>query len=452
MGGPANEPLAAPGRGRLDAIDLVRGLVMVVMALDHVRDYFSRDLFTDPTDLNRTSPALFLTRWVTHFCAPTFVFLAGTGAFLFRSRARTTAALSWFLLSRGLWLVVLELTWVQFAWNFHLNYRYALGPGVLWAIGWSMVALSGLVFLPTSAVAVFGVVIIAYHNLLDGRSAADLGLPDWLWILLHQPGQFEIVKGLRFTAPYSLLPWLGVMAAGYGLGALFLLDRAVRRKQLLGLGLAVTFTFVALRFTNWYGDPPNWQLQAPPHPAAGPSVVGLGASPLGTGPVAAAAGLLGAKPDPARIRGKATGPWAPQEDPVFTVLSFLNCQKYPPSLLFVLMTLGPAVTALALFDRPAGALGRFFVTFGRVPLFFYLLHLPLIHGLMVGLDYLRFGWSPFVSDAPWTLRPDRLPKGYGYGLGVVYLVWLGVVLALYPVCRWFAGVKQRRREGWLSYL
>src|SRR5262249_27861291 len=154
------------------------------------------------------------------------------------------------------WLVVLELTWVQFAWNFHLNYRYALGPGVLWAIGWSMALMSGLVFLPTSAVTVLGVFIIAYHNLLDGRSAADLGLPDWLWILLHQPGQFEIVEGLRFAAPYSLLPWLGVMAAGYGLGALFLLDRPVRRKQLLGLGLALALAFIVLRFTNWYGDPP----------------------------------------------------------------------------------------------------------------------------------------------------------------------------------------------------
>jgi uncharacterized membrane protein len=462
MGGLAGEPFPARGtggledraapRGRLDSIDLVRGLVMVIMALDHVRDYFSRDLFIDLTNLGQTSTALFLTRWVTHFCAPTFVFLAGTGAFLAGSRGKTTGGLAWFLLTRGLWLVLLEVTWVHFAWNFHLNYGYILAPGVLWAIGWSMVCLSGLVFLPTSAVAVVGVGIIAFHNLLDNMGPAEVGLPQWLWTILHQPGQLEPFWGICFATGYSFLPWLGVMAAGYGFGAIFLLERGPRRKQLFGLGLALTAVFIALRFTNLYGDPSPPSGNPPPSPAFAASVIGLGASPLGTGPVSASAALSTSSAKPPDLRGKIPGPWSPQDNPVFTVLSFVNCQKYPPSLLFLLMTLGPAITALALFDRTPGPLGRFFVTFGRVPLFFYLLHIPLIHGLVVGLDYIQYGWSPYLSDAPWTLRPETVPKGYGYSLGVVYLVWVGVVLALYPVCHWFAGVKQRRREGWLSYL
>jgi uncharacterized membrane protein len=417
---------AAGNPNRLDSIDLLRGIVMVVMALDHVRDYFS-NATADPVDLARTTPALFLTRWVTHFCAPTFVFLAGTGALLYGSRRRTGTQLSWFLLTRGVWLVFLETTLVRLGWTFNFDYGADFGGGVIWAIGWSMIVMAGLVFLPTAAVAVIGVGLVAFHNLLDGMSAGEVGLPQALWVVLHSPGAFEIfpdfhigtvhVSALHFTTGYCLLPWLGVMAAGYGFGSLFLLDRGVRRRQLLGMGLALTGLFVVLRYGNRYGD-----------------LMG------GTAPG-----------QPAPAQGTVPGPWSKQGDPWFTVFSFLNCQKYPPSLLYLLMTLGPAITALGLFDREVGRLGRFFVTFGRVPLFYYLLHIPLIHGLMVAGDYLRYGWSPFATHGPWAPERATLP-GYGYGLPTVYLVWLGVVLALYPLCRWYAEVKARYRAGWLSYL
>jgi uncharacterized membrane protein len=402
-------------RPRLDSLDLLRGLVMVIMALDHVRDYFSHSFLTnpptDPTDLSQTTVALFLTRWVTHFCAPTFVFLAGTGAFLSGTRGKSTRALSWFLLTRGLWLVLLDVTLVRLGWNFNLDYSHEFGGGVIWVIGWSMVILSALVFLPTSAVAVFGIALVAFHNFLDGRSAQDVALPQWLWVILHSPAQFTLLPPLhlggfdipeiKFVTGYSLLPWLGVLTAGYGFGALFLLDQPQRRKQLLGLGLSLTLVFIVLRYANGYGD---------------------------------------------------SRTWSPQKDAVFTALSFLNCQKYPPSLLFVLMTLGPAIAALSLFERDCGPLGKFFVIFGRVPLFYYLLHIPLIHGLVVAIDYARYGYSPYLHEAPWSLPRDNLPPDYGFDLPVVYLIWIGVVLFLFPICWWFAGVKQRRREGWLSYL
>jgi uncharacterized membrane protein len=406
-------PDSVAGR-RLDSIDMLRGLVMVIMALDHVRDYFSHSLYTNPpinpTDVDQTTLPLFLTRWVTHYCAPTFVFLAGTGAFLAGTRGKTKKQLSWFLLTRGLWLVLLDLIVFRFLWTFNLDCAHPFG-GVIWVIGWSMAVLSMLVFLPTSAVAVFGIALIGYHNLLDGKNAAAVGLPEWLWMILHNPGQVTVVSSfdlagftipeVQFITAYSLLPWLGVLTTGYAFGAIFLLDRPVRRKQLLGLGLALTLLFVGFRWANNFGDPQ---------------------------------------------------PWFIPKDPSFTVLSFLNCTKYPPSLLFVLMTLGPSITALALFDREWSPLGKFFIVFGRVPLFYYLLHIPLIHGLMVAVDYARYGQSPYSNEGPWSLQIDKVPPDYGVDLLTVYLIWIGVVLFLFPLCWWFAGVKQRRRDGWLSYL
>jgi uncharacterized membrane protein len=397
--------LAGPGRNRLDAIDLLRGLVMVVMALDHVRDYFS-DAGVDPTDLSKATPLLFLTRWVTHFCAPVFVFLAGTGAFLSGARGKTRAQLSVFLLTRGLWLVVLELTLVRLGWCFNFDYRF-LGVGVIWVIGCSMVVLSVLVFLPLSVITGLGVFMICFHNLLDGLSADQVGLPEGLWVILHGIGaqgtDSFVVNEVMFATGYKLIPWAGVMAAGYGFGAVWLLERPQRRKWLLGLGTGLTAAFILLRAVNVYGD--------------------------------------------------SVRPWILQDEPLFTALSFLNCHKYPPSLHYLLMTLGPAILALALFDRDTGPLGRLFVVFGRVPLFYYLIHIPLIHALAVALDQIRFGWSPLVDKGFWDLRLPELPQGYGVSLPVVYLIWLGVIVTLYPLCRWFAGVKQRHRDvWWLSYL
>jgi uncharacterized membrane protein len=417
-----NVPLASAAavRPRLDSVDLLRGVVIMVMALDHVRDFWSDHLTMDVTDLSITTPGLFLTRWITHYCAPTFIFLAGVGAFLSTTRGKSTRDLSWFLLTRGLWLVFLELTVIRASWWFNWDPLHH-GVGVFWPIGWSMVALAGLVYLPTSAVTAFGVVMIAYHNLLDGVTQVWIALPDWLWTILHQPGDEPVlhvpgwlwmilhqpgpdqtvVGSLTFGTSYCLIPWMGVMAAGYGFGSLLMLEPRVRRRQLLGLGAALTTAFVILRAANVYGDP---------------------------------------------------RPWSEQRDILFTVFSFLNCTKYPPSLLYLLMTLGPAIFALGLFDRPLGPLARPIITFGRVPLFFYLLHIPLIHGGVVLCDYLRFGWSPQVFDGPWSARPKLVESNYGISLPMVYLVWVGVLVILYPVCHWFAGVKRRRREAWLSYL
>jgi uncharacterized membrane protein len=426
--GPAAPPLLPTGGShRLDSIDLMRGLIMVIMALDHVRDYWHHDSLVpkdptsagvmepiNPVNLNETSGVLFLTRWVTHFCAPTFVFLAGTGAFLYGSRGRSRAALAGFLLTRGLWLVLLDLTLVRLGWAFHLwgpNEKgvWEFGGGIIFVIGAAMVLLSGLVFLPTVAVAAFGVVVIACHNLLDGKTAADLHLPAWVWGVLHDPRGGEVVPGVTFGVGYGLLPCLGIMAAGYGFGMLYLSPPAVRRWRLLALGLVLTALFVVLRRINLYGDPPS------PNPST-------------------------------------PGPWSVRQPWYFTVFSFLNCQKYPASLLFTLMTLGPSITLLGLFEWARGPVARFFVVFGRVPLFFYLLHVPLIHGLIVGLDYLRYGWSPQAADGCWSVASRHPPSDYGVNLAVAYLVWVGVVLALYPLCLWFAGVKQRHRSVWLSYL
>ena len=383
-------------RPRLDSVDLLRGLVMVIMALDHVRGFlhYATPLF-DPTDLARTNTALFLTRWVTHFCAPAFVFLAGTGAFLSGARGRGRGELSRFLLTRGLWLVLLELTVIRLAWTFDPTYRVT-PLQVIWAIGWSMVALSALVRLPGWAVTAFGVAVIALHNLLDPVTSESFGRLGWLWSLLHTGEPLEPFPGRQFIPLYPLIPWVGVMAAGYGFGHILLLERERRRRLLLRLGVGITLAFVVLRALNFYGDP---------------------------------------------------RPWSVRESGLLTFFSFINTQKYPPSLLFLLMTLGPAMIALRLFDREAGPLARPLVTFGRVPLFYYILHLYLIQVLTVVFAVARYG--PRVKEA---FAGGQLPPDYGYSLWVVYAVWIGVVAALYLPCRWFAALKRRRREAWLSYL
>jgi uncharacterized membrane protein len=375
---------AAPARDRIDAIDRLRGIVMVLMALDHIRGYFGPTV--EPTDLSRTTAALFLSRWISHLCAPTFIFLAGTGAYLSARRGLGKPALSWFLVTRGLWIVFLGLTVVKFAWGFTIDLEW-YNADVLWAIGWSMVVLGGLVFLPTWAVLAFGLVLIAGHNLLDPIRPAEVGPFAGIWTILHGGGkELELFGGrIRFNTQYPLVPWIGVMAVGYGFGALFTQPPTVRRRWLLGLGAALCLGFLLLRASNRYGDP---------------------------------------------------DPWSERQTPLFTALSFLNCHKYPPSLLFLMMTLGPAFLLLAGLETAPHMLGRPLLTFGRVPMFFYLIHLPLIHALQrCGRAFLSAEWQP-----------------PGYGLPLVYAIWLGVLLLLYPPCRWFAGVKQRHRTAWLSYL
>jgi uncharacterized membrane protein len=390
-----------PRPGRLDSIDLLRGLVMVIMCLDHVRDFLSDRLFYDATDLTNTDPATFFTRWITHYCAPTFIFLAGTGAYLSGTRGKSKFQLSWFLFTRGVWLAFMEVVINRMMWMFNFDLMHH-GAGVFWAIGLSMIGLSILVYFPVWFVTLFGVVMIASHNLLDGMSAAEVHLPPVVWVILHSPGDVPVFPWwpeFTFGTGYCLIPWKGVMAAGYGFGTLLQLDARVRRPVIFALGAAVTLAFVAIRWTNVYGD--------------------------------------------ARL-------WQEERDRLWTTMSFLNCTKYPPSLLYVLMTLGPSIMAVALFDRPLSPVLRPIVTFGRVPFFFYLLHIPLIHGTAVLIDFARFGWSPQFGGGPWEVKPDMI-LGYGVSLPMVYLLWITALLILYPPCRWFAGVKSRHRESWLSY-
>lgn len=385
----------AGGRVRLDSVDLLRGLVIVVMALDHARDYFT-DVRFDATDLTQTTAPLFLTRWITHFCAPVFVFLAGTSAYLYQARGRSRGEVSRFLLTRGLWLVVLELTVVRWAWTFNFSYTELLFVQVIWVIGVSMIVLAGLVHLPLPVVAGVGIAMIAGHNLLDGITPQSVGAWGPLWAILHVQSAIPLGGDRVFVVIYPLIPWVGVMAAGYAFGTLLSRPERERGRSLLMLGGALTLAFVMLRAANLYGDPAPWSVQA--------------------------------------TAGR-------------TALSFLNTTKYPPSLLFLLMTLGPAIASLPLLERLTGPVARAVTVFGRVPLFFYVLHLYLIHALALVVGTLA-GFDPRSFLHVWLFNPE----GWGYGLPVVFLVWAGVVLALYPACRWFAEVKARRREAWLSYL
>lgn len=383
-------------KSRVDSVDALRGLVMIVMALDHVRDFFHYPI--QPEDLTHTTVALFFTRWITHICAPVFMFTAGLGAFFWLSRGRTTSQLSGFLWKRGLWLVVLELTVLRLAMNFSFVSGAVL-LSVLWALGWSMVALGFLVHLPARVLAVLSILTIALHNLTDSVSASQFGAAAWVWNVLHQQGIFR-VGGTLVLAAYPLVPWVAVMAAGFCFGSVVALDPAQRRQWLTRIGLGLTIAFLVIRGINLYGDPGCWSAQVP--------------------------GM--------------------------TVLSFLNCTKYPPSLDFLLMTLGPAILLLAAFDRVRLAKTNPFIVFGRVPLFYFVVHFFVIHGLAVLFAWLRYGHAGFALNLLPLAGGPRPPADYGYELWVVYAVWVAVVALMYPQCLWFARLKERRSDWWLSYI
>jgi uncharacterized membrane protein len=391
------EPVAASvvaKRVRIESIDVVRGFIMILMALDHVRDFFGNSGL-NPTDPATTTIPLFFTRWITHFCAPVFFLLTGTGAYL-SLRKQTKRELSRFLFTRGLWLIFLELTVTRcLGWQFNFDYHVTMLI-VLWALGWAMIVLSVLVYLPASAVTAFGVVMIATHNLLD---SVDSSNP--LWSILHSPNVIVNHPGRVVRVIYVLIPWVGVTAAGYGLGQIFSWPSARRKAFLLPLGAGLCAAFLVLRGVNLYGDPV---------------------------------------------------PWSTQKSAVFTALSFLNTTKYPPSLLYLLMTLGPALLFLWAVDAGTPQWLRPALIVGKVPMFYYLLHIPLIHMLAVAVCYARYGQVHWMFESP-TLRqfPITPPPEWGYSLPIVYLVWIVVVITLYPLCRWFAGLKQRRSDAWLSY-
>ena len=384
-----------PGSGyRIASIDILRGLVMVLMALDHTRVFFSNALF-DPTDLGQTTAAYFATRWVTHFCAPVFIFLAGTAVFLRLKAEPDKASVARFLITRGLMLVVLELTVVNIGWIFSIPEFFFLQ--VIWVLGVSMIVLAGLIYLPLAAVVLIGLVMVVGHNFLDTVNAEDLGAWSTLWKILHQSKGFEVF-GIPIWPAYPLIPWIGVMALGYAFGSLYGLEDSIRKRLLIGLGAVMMLGFVILRFGNFYGDPELW---------------------------------IGG--------GEGIESW----------LSFFNTDKYPPSLQFLLMTMGPATLFLAFAGRISGLIGRVLTVFGRVPLFFYLVHIYFIHlvALFVGVAS-GFKVKVFL-DGYWHLpRAD----GYGYELGWVYLFWVLFVAALYPICRWYAGLKYSSDNRLYSYL
>ena len=376
-------------------MDLVRGLVMALMVLDHTRDFYF-GFRVDPTDLAETWPFLFFTRWITHFCAPGFVLLAGASAYLY-GRKRSAADRRRFLLTRGLWLVVLELTVVHFGWDPEPEYAFVLLQ-VIWAIGWSMVLLAPISSLSPRTLVVIGGVIVAAHGLLDSVHLGTSGLSRFAWSVVHEQNGFSPREGMRVIVAYPLVPWVGVMAMGFGLGALYAEDAALRRRRLIGLGAAAIALFVVIRGVNAYGDPV---------------------------------------------------PWSAEASATFTLMSFLNCTKYPPSLDYLLMTLGPLLLLLAALERlPLPMLvARVLETFGRVPLFFYVVHLYVLSLSAATFAYVRWGDTAFAA------RPDGHRGCPEWSLGAVYLVWACVIALLYVPCARFAALKERRSKDWwwLSY-
>jgi uncharacterized membrane protein len=393
-----------PGKtfARINSIDLLRGVVMIIMALDHTRDYFHQySYYHNPTDLQHTSAAIFFTRWITHFCAPVFVFLAGTSAFL-SGQKKTKNELSTFLLKRGLWLMLLEITLVSFGWFFNpLFSLFALQ--VIWVLGLSMVVLAGLIWLPKPVIFTIGVAMVFLHNLLDGVHVPGNTGSAFAWSELHEFNVFTFHRIIIFAA-YPLIPWAGVMALGYCFGTIYLpsFDAARRKRLLLLMGTAGILLFVLIRFSNVYGDPSKWSVQ---------------------------------------------------QSSLFTILSFLNVSKYPPSLLYLLMTLSPAFLFLAITEKASPGISRFLSTFGRVPLFYYLLHIYLLHALaMILAGATGFGWKEMIIRNTWVTDDPAL-RGYGLSLPWVYLIWLVIVLALYPLCKKYDRYKQNNRQKWwLSYL
>jgi uncharacterized membrane protein len=380
---------------RVSSIDTLRGIVMILMAIDHVRDFFGVPGM-NPTNLAQTTVPLFLTRWITHFCAPTFFLLTGTGACLARGQ-KSTAELSRFLFLRGVWLIVLELTVLRcLSYQFNVDYQVTMLI-VIWALGWAMITLAALVWLPTTVVLAIGTAMVVGHNLLDPIRSTNP-----LWVILHAQGFVVNRPGFVVFSAYPLIPWVGVTAMGYALGEIYRWPAERRQTFLLRYGLGAVAAFVVLRWLNVYGDPVRWATQA---------------------------------------------------SQALTIVSFLNVTKQPPSLLFLLMTLGPALLFLRALDAGTPRMFRPALTFGRVPLFYFILHFSLIHLLAVIVCYLQNGAIHWMLESPdLGAFPFTPPPGWGLPLPGIYAIWIGVVAIMYPLCAWFASIKRRRRDSWLSYL
>jgi uncharacterized membrane protein len=385
---------------RIHSIDVARGIAMVLMAIDHVRVYAG-------VPPGGPRPGVFFTRWITNFVAPAFAFLSGTSAYLLGQKLGSKAALSKYLVTRGLILVLLELTFIRVAWTFNFDFNEYLLAGVIWMLGWCMVLMAALVWLPTAAIGAFGVGVIALHNLMDFLPAAtnqrlsESALAP-LWQILYFGGPIQIGSGPTLAVLYSIFPWIGVMAAGYAFGAVMTMETERRDKICVAIGVSAIVLFFLLRTTDVYGDPRHWH---------------------------------------------ATGP---TQLPTF--FRYINTTKYPASLQFLLMTLGPTILLMPLFDRARGRIGEFIATFGRVPMFYYLLHIPAIHfaALIVSLvregrvDQWLFANHPMMNPPP--------PEGYMWSLALLYGVFIVIVAVLYFPCRWYARRKATNPAPWMRYI
>ncbi|SKB38137.1 DUF1624 domain-containing protein [Daejeonella lutea] len=386
---------------RIDSIDLLRGLVMIIMALDHTRDYFHISAWTqDPLNLVTTTPALFLTRWITHFCAPIFTFLAGTSIW-FQSKNKNRKDLSTFLIKRGIWLVIVDIVIFNFAFSFDPSYTI-VALQTIWSIGVSMIFLGLLIWLPFSWILGIGLVIILGHNSLDFYEASHKGTFSVIYSMIHRPGFFSLGEGHGLFVFYPVLPWLGVMILGYCFGKLFTAYAGLeRQKILMKLGFGVIILFVIIRAINVYGDPKLWSVQ---------------------------------------------------NNVLHTIFSFIDTQKYPPSLLYAAMTIGPGILFLSFFEKTKNALTNIIVVFGRVPFLYYVLHFFLIHALCMVFFLLRgHNFSEGIHEGP-NMLPNFIAANEGYSLSIVYVIWICVVIILYPICKWFSEYKKTHRKWWLSYL
>jgi uncharacterized membrane protein len=389
---------------RIESIDLLRGVVMVIMALDHVRKYFHYgSFFIDPTDLTTTTPTIFFTRWITHFCAPVFVFLAGTSAYLYGSKKeKNQKDVAWFLFSRGVFLIFLELTIVNFGWTFEVLISFHLLQ-VIWAIGISMVFLSAAVFLPISVIFSIGIIIVFGHNLLDSIMVKGVDMENIFWYAVHQKGSILLSNTRLIHFAYPVLPWIGLMFLGYVFGVLYKkgFDADIRKKYLLSIGCISIILYFILRLFNLYGD---------------------------------------------------LSPWGVQDTFIFSILSFLNTSKYPPSLLFILMTIGPSLIFLYFAENLKNKLSKSLIVIGRVPLFYYVIHIYVIHLLaIIGIVISGRNWTDMILTAKSFMTKSLI--SYGYDLYLVYLVWIIVVVSLYPFCKLYNDYKiKNKSKWWLSYL
>jgi uncharacterized membrane protein len=389
---------------RVQSIDFLRGIVMIIMALDHVRAYFHYDsLIFSPTDLAHTTPAMFATRFITHLCAPTFIFLAGTSAYFIAQR-KTLKDTSIFLLTRGLWLVLLQVSLIQFAWNFDPGFHF-LSSNIISTIGFCMILLSALIHLPYNVILIFGIVMVAGHNALDNISFESGSLKDVLWSFLHQRNLYALGNDYSFRFLYPIIPWIGVMALGYCLGPLFDQGYAMEKKKaaLLSMGTLCLIFFFIVRSINSYGDP---------------------------------------------------NPWTIQQKASFTILSFFNVEKYPPSLTFLAFTIGVALLLLGFLEGKNLDRLRAVTLYGKVALFYYVLHIYMIHALaLVTVTIMGYPWQTMIFIGPHSQVHPMIKGNFGFSLGMTYVIWIGIVALLYPLCvHWNSFKIRNKSKWWVSYV